>query len=168
MNINLKIKDAFDLLQLANKLDTSITLDNESLDQKWYSLVQLHGGVQACVELLRPRKLYINELISFMETIRSISCSISVNQGGNHLIDKPTDLSCTSTQNVQNTNIAISLSHKCAKKPQDEVITKLDVPLRTKRIKIKQIKTAEDLTRNKIFICPKKYPMQRKIRFQKY
>ena len=32
MNTNLKIKDAFDLLQLANKLDTSITPDNESLD----------------------------------------------------------------------------------------------------------------------------------------
>ena len=61
MNLNLKIKHALDLLQLANKLDTSITPDNESLDQKWYSLVQLHGGVQACVELLRPRKLYINE-----------------------------------------------------------------------------------------------------------
>ena len=50
MNSNFKIKDALDLLQLANKLDTSITPDNESLDQKWYSLVQLHGGVQACVE----------------------------------------------------------------------------------------------------------------------
>ena len=74
MNTNLKIKDAFDLLQLANKLDTSITPANESLDQKWYSLVQLHGGVQACVELFRPGKLCINELISFMKTIRSISC----------------------------------------------------------------------------------------------
>ncbi len=39
MNTNLKSKDAFDLLQLANKLKHSITLDNESLDQKWYSLV---------------------------------------------------------------------------------------------------------------------------------
>ncbi len=67
MNTNLKSKDAFDLLQIANKLENSITHDNESLNQKWYSLVQLHGGVQACVELLRPRKLYINELISFME-----------------------------------------------------------------------------------------------------
>ena len=34
MNTNFKIKDEFDLLQLANKLDTSITSDNESLDQK--------------------------------------------------------------------------------------------------------------------------------------
>ena len=76
MNTNLKIKDATDLLQLANKLDTSITLDYESLDQKWYSLIQLHGGVHAFVELLRPRKIYINEFISFMETIRSLSCSI--------------------------------------------------------------------------------------------
>ena len=33
MNTNLKIKDAFDLLQLANKSNTSITHDNESLDQ---------------------------------------------------------------------------------------------------------------------------------------
>ena len=57
MNANLKIKDALDILQLANKLETSITPDNESLEQKWYSLVQLHGGVQAFVELLRPRKL---------------------------------------------------------------------------------------------------------------
>ena len=130
MNTNLKIKDAIDLIQLANKLDTSITPDNESLDQKWHSLVQLDGGVQACVELFRPRKLYINELISFMETIKSISCSIPVNQGVNHLINKPADLPCTSTQNVQNANIAISLSDMCAEKPQDEVITKLDTPLR--------------------------------------
>ena len=42
MNTNLKCKDAYDLLQLANKLETSITSENESLDQKWYSLVQLH------------------------------------------------------------------------------------------------------------------------------
>ena len=54
MNTNLKSKDAFDHLQLANKIEHSITPDNESLDQKWYSLVQLHGGVQTCVELLRP------------------------------------------------------------------------------------------------------------------
>ena len=40
MNTNLKIKDAIGLLQLANKLDTSITPDYESLDQKWYSLIQ--------------------------------------------------------------------------------------------------------------------------------
>ncbi len=56
MNTNLKSKDATHLLQLANKLENSITFDNESLDQKWYSLVQLHGGVQPCVELLRPRR----------------------------------------------------------------------------------------------------------------
>jgi hypothetical protein len=56
MNINLKCKNAYDLLKLANKLETSITSDNESLDKKWYSLVQLHGGTQACVELLRPNK----------------------------------------------------------------------------------------------------------------
>ena len=93
MNTNLKIKDAFNLFQLANKLNTSITHDNESRDQKWYSSVQLHGGVQACVEILRPRKLNINEFISFMETIRSISCSIPENRGGNHLIDKPAE--CT-------------------------------------------------------------------------
>jgi len=107
MNTNLKIKVALDLLQLANNSETSITHENESLDQIWYFLVKLHGGVQACVELLRPRKIYINELISFMETIRSISCSISVNQGETHFIDKPADLPCTSTQNVQNSNIEI-------------------------------------------------------------
>ena len=124
MNTNLKSKDAFDLLQLANKIEHSITPDNESLDQKWYSLIQLNGGLQACGELLRPRKLYINELISFMETIRWISCSIPVNRGETHFIDKPDDIPCTSTQNVQNINIAISLRNKCAEKPQDEVITK--------------------------------------------
>jgi len=111
MNTNLKCKDAFHLLQLANMLETSITSDNESLDQEWYSLVQLHGGVQACVELLRPRQLYINELISFMETIRLIPWSISENSGEKHFIDKPADLPCTSTQNVQNINIAISLPY---------------------------------------------------------
>ena len=51
MNTNLKCKYALHLLQLANKLETSITFDNESLGQKWYSLVKLHGGVQACFEL---------------------------------------------------------------------------------------------------------------------
>ena len=146
MNTNFKIKDTFYLLQLANKLETSITNDNESLDQKWYSLVQLHGGVQARVELLRPRKLYINELMSFMETIMSISCSIPVNRGKKHLIDKPSYFPCTSTQNVQNTNIAISLSDICANKPQDGVITKLDARLRFLKIKIKQIKSVKDLT----------------------
>ncbi len=73
MNTNWNSKDALHLLQLANKLENSSTFDNEMLDLKWYSLVQLHGGVQPCVELLRHRKLCINELISFMETISSIS-----------------------------------------------------------------------------------------------
>jgi len=114
MNTNLKSKDAFNLLQLANKLETSIIPDNESLNQKLYSLVQLHGGVQAYVELLRPRKLYINALISFMETIRSMSCSIPVNRGEKHFINKLVDLPCTSTQNEQNSNIAISLRNECA------------------------------------------------------
>jgi hypothetical protein len=84
MNTNRKCKDALHYLQLVNKLENSITFDNESLDRKWYSLVQLHSGVQACVELSRPRKLYINELISFMETISSISCSIPENSGEKH------------------------------------------------------------------------------------
>ena len=121
MNTNLKCKDAFHLLQLANKLEHSITPDNESLDQKWYSLIQLNGGVQACGELLRPRKLYINELISFMETIRSISSSIPENNDTQHFIDNLADLPCTSTQNVQNTDIAISVCNKCAEKPQDDI-----------------------------------------------
>jgi len=91
MNTNLKCKDALHLLQLANKLKNLITYDNKSLYQKWCSLVNLHGGVQACVEPLRPRKLYINELISFMETISSISYSIPENSGEAHSIDKQTD-----------------------------------------------------------------------------
>ncbi len=94
-----------------------------------------NGGVQACVELLRPRKLYINELISFMETIRSISCSIPENNGEQHFIDKPIDLPCTSTQNVHNTNIAISVCNKCAEKPQDDVKPKIDAPLQYQKNK---------------------------------
>ena len=93
-------------------------------------MIKLHGGVQACVELLRPRKFYINILISFMETISSISCSIPENSGEKHFIDNPANKPCTSTQNVHNTNITISLLKKCAEKTQDEVITKLDAPLR--------------------------------------
>ena len=75
-----------------------------------------------------------------METINSISCSIPENSGEKHFIDKPADSPFTSTQNVQNTNITISLLKKFDEKPQDEVITKLDAPLRFKKIKIKQIK----------------------------
>jgi len=140
MNTTLKSKDAFDLLQLANKLEHSITPDNESLDQKWYSLIELHGGVQACVELLRPRKLYINELISFMETIRWISSSIPENNDNQHFVDNPADLPCTSTQNVQNTDIAVSIRNKCA----------------VKKIKIKPIKSAKDLPQTNTLICPEK------------
>jgi hypothetical protein len=143
MNTTLKSKDAFDLLQLANKLEHSITPDNESLDQKWYSLIELHGGVQACVELLRPRKLYINELISFMETIRWISSSIPENNDNQHLVDNPADLPCTSTQNVQNTDIAVSVRNKCA----------------VKKIKIKPIKFAKDLPQTNTLICPEKIPV---------
>ena len=35
MNSNLNYKDALHLLQLANKLENSITSDNESLALKW-------------------------------------------------------------------------------------------------------------------------------------
>ncbi len=66
----------------------------------------------------------------------------------NIFIDKPTDSPCTSTQNVQHSNITISLLKKCAKKTQDEEIAKLDAPLRFKKSKIKQIKS-EDIIRNK-------------------
>ena len=63
MNLNSKCRDADHLLQLANELETSIISNNETLDKKWYSLAQLHGDIQAFVEILRPRKLYISELI---------------------------------------------------------------------------------------------------------
>ncbi len=139
MNTNLISKDAFDLLQLANKLEHSITPNYESLEQKWYSLVQLHGGVQACVELLRPRKLYINELISFMETIRSISCSIPENNDDQHFVDNAVDLPCTSTHNVQNTGITISVCNKCAEKTQDDIKPKIDAPLQFKKNQNKPI-----------------------------
>jgi len=130
------------------------------LIQKWCSLVHLHGGVQPCVELLRPRKLYMNELMSFMETICSISCSFPENSGETHFIDKPSHSPCTSKQNVHNTNITVALLKKCAEKPQDEVITKLDAPLRFKIIKIKQFKV-EDIIRNKPMICAEKIPLAR-------
>jgi hypothetical protein len=155
MNTNLKSKDAFDLLQLANKLEHSITPDNESLDQKWYSLIQLHGGVQACVELLRPRKFYIKELMSFMETIRSISCSIPENNDNQHFVDNPADLPCTSTQNVQNTDIAISVCNKCAEKPQDDI----EKPLQFKKIRIKPVKSANDQPQTNTLICRDKIPV---------
>ncbi len=63
-----------------------------------------------------------------METISSISCPIPENSGEKHSIDKLADSPCTSTQNVQNTNVTISLLKKCDEKPLDEVITKLDAP----------------------------------------
>ena len=96
-----------------------------------------------------------------METISSISCSIPENSGEKHFIDKPTNSPCTSTQIVvHNTNITISLLKKRAEKPQDEVITKLDAPLRFKKIEIKQIKS-EDIIRNKTLICPEKIAVAR-------
>ena len=123
MNTHFNSKDALHLLQLAYKLENSFTSDNESFDLKWCSLLQLHGGVQPRVKLLRHRKININELILFMETISSISYSIPENSGETHSIDKPTDSPCTSTQHI---NITISLIKQCAEKPQDEVITKLE------------------------------------------
>ena len=75
-----------------------------------------------------------------MEAIRSISCSIPENNDNQHFVDNPADLPCTSTQNVQNTNVSISLLKESAKKTQDEVINKLDAPLRFKKIKINKKK----------------------------
>ncbi len=92
-----------------------------------------------------------------METTRSISCSIPENSGEQHFIDKPVDLPCTSTQNVHNTNFAISLRNKCTEKLQDDIKPKIDAPLQYKKIKIKQIKYAKDLTQTKTLICPEKY-----------
>ncbi len=99
-----------------------------------------------------------------METIKSISCPIPENNGQQHFIDKPADLPCTSTQNIQNTNIAISVRNKCAKKIQDDIKLKIDAPLQYKKIKIKQIKSAKDLTQAKTLICLEKVPFVKKIR----
>jgi hypothetical protein len=90
-----------------------------------------------------------------MGTISSISYSIPENSGKTNSIDKPTDLPCTLTQNLENTNITISLLKKCAEKPQDELITIFDAPLRLKKIKIKQFKP-EDIIPNKTMICAEK------------
>ena len=48
MNTNLNSKDALHLLQLANKLETSITYDNESLDQK---MILLSTIIWRCTSL---------------------------------------------------------------------------------------------------------------------
>ena len=72
-----------------------------------------------------------------METISSISFSIPENSGEKHFIDKLADSPCTSTNNVQNTDVAILLLRECVEKPQDDIITILDAPLRFKKIKIK-------------------------------
>ena len=61
MNTSLNYIDALNYFQLANKLEKSFTSNNELLYLKWCSLVQLHGGVRPCVELLRHRQLYRNE-----------------------------------------------------------------------------------------------------------
>ena len=90
-----------------------------------------------------------------METISLISYSIPENTGDTHSIDKPTDSHCTLTHNVPNTNITMSLLKQCAEKLHDELITKLDEPLRFKKIKIKQFKS-EDIIPNKTLICAKK------------
>ncbi len=70
-----------------------------------------------------------------MEKIRSISCSIPENNGEQHFIDKPADLPCTSTQNVQNTIIAISVRNKWAGKSQDDIKPKIDAPLQLEKMK---------------------------------
>jgi hypothetical protein len=57
---------------------------------------------------------------------------------------------------VQNTNVTTSLLKECAEKPQDEVIAKLDAPLRFIKIKIKQIKSAKEIIRNETLICLEK------------
>ena len=49
-----------------------------------------------------------------METISSISYSIPENSDETHSINKPTNPPCTSTHNVQNTDITISLLKTCA------------------------------------------------------
>jgi hypothetical protein len=68
-----------------------------------------------------------------METISSMSYSIPENSGETHSIDKSSYSFCTSTQNIQNNNITISLLKQCAEKTQDEVTTKLAAPLRFKK-----------------------------------
>ncbi len=84
-----------------------------------------------------------------METIRSISCSIPENNGEQHFVDKPADLYCTSTQNIQNTTIAISIRNKCAEKPQDDIKPKIDAPLQYKKIKINRLSLERILLKRK-------------------
>ncbi len=80
-----------------------------------------------------PQIIHTKNKISFMETLSSISYSIPENTSETHSIDTPTNSPyCTSTQNVQNTNITISLMKRCVKKPQDFVINKLGSSLTIK------------------------------------
>ena len=74
-----------------------------------YSLIPLNGDVHSYLKLVRDRKIDINELLSFMENINLMPYSMSENHSEIHTFDNPTDLPCTLTQNVQNTNKAISL-----------------------------------------------------------
>ncbi len=74
-----------------------------------------------------------------METIRSISCSIPENNDNQHFVDNPADLPRTSTQNVQNIDIAISVRNQCAEKPQDDIKPKIDAPLQFKKSKLNQL-----------------------------
>ncbi len=65
-----------------------------------------------------------------METISSISYSISENTCEAHFIDKLAySVYCAFTQNVKNNNIIMSLMKRCAEKPQDVIVTKLDSSL---------------------------------------
>ena len=58
-----------------------------------------------------------------METIRAISSSVPENNDKQHFVDNLAYLPCTSTQNVHNTDIAVSVRNKYA----------------VKKIKIKQL-----------------------------
>jgi len=103
MNYSVLNEDISKLLQLSNKLDNTLTSEQESLELEWYSLMQLNGDVQSFFKLLRDRKLSINKgLLSFMEKINnSISYSMSENLSETHTFDKLVDIPCNLTQNVQ-------------------------------------------------------------------
>jgi hypothetical protein len=59
MNDVILNEDIRNLLQLSNKLGNTLKSEKESYKSEWYSLIQLNGGVQSCLNLLRDRKLYI-------------------------------------------------------------------------------------------------------------
>jgi len=92
-------------------------------------------------------KLYIKEILSYGNDKFNIILNLG-KTGETNLIEKPTDLLCSSTQNVQNTNNTISVMKRCVEKPQDPIIAKFDASLLPKKNQNKTIEIRRYHTNN--------------------